>query len=111
MAFHEITTEPAGAHVRVEVDGQVVAESDDAIVLREGSLPPRYYLPPEDVRADLLRPSDTHTHCPFKGDASYHSLGGHEDLVWFYPEPKEGVEAIRGRLAFWNEKVDLHVGG
>lgn len=100
MPAHEITTAPVGARVRVELDGETVAESDDALVLEETGLPTRYYLPRADVRAELL-PSDTTSHCPFKGDAAYHSIGEHADVVWYYPEPKENVAAIRGRVAFW----------
>lgn len=108
MPGHQITTAPAGARVRVEIDGDVVAESEEAIALEETGLPTRYYLPRSDVRAELL-PSDTRTHCPFKGDASYHSIGGRTDVVWFYPEPLPAVEAIRDRVAFW--KVDIFVDG
>src|SRR6476469_906871 len=101
MAFHEITTEPVAGRVRVEIDGEVVAQTDDAIALHEGRLPTRYYLPAADVRAELLRDSEARTHCPFKGDASYHSVvtpgGEHPDVVWVYPEPKEAVAAIRDR--------------
>lgn len=112
---HRIETRAIDARVRVELDGQLVAESSRAVELRETGSPVRYYLPPEDVRTELLRPSHTHTRCPFKGEASYHSVltdgGEHADVVWFYPEPKDEVEAIRGRLAFWNEKVALTVDG
>ena len=108
MAPHEITTAPAGARVRIELDGQVVAESDDAIALHESGLPTRYYLPRGDVSAPLLD-SDTTSHCPFKGDASYHSIGEHADVVWYYPDPKPAVADIRDRVAFWN--VDIFVDG
>ncbi|MFL5845476.1 MAG: DUF427 domain-containing protein [Solirubrobacteraceae bacterium] len=108
MAGHEITTAPAGATVRVEIDGEVIAESTDALALEETGSPTRYYLPREDVRVELL-PSDHHSHCPFKGEASYHSIGEHRDVVWYYPEPSEGVADIRDRVAFW--KVDLFVDG
>jgi uncharacterized protein (DUF427 family) len=108
MPGHRITIAPAQARVRVEIDGTVVAESDDALALEETGLPTRYYLPRADVSAELV-PSDKQTHCPFKGEASYHSIGDREDVVWFYPEPLEDVAAIRDRLAFW--KVDLFVDG
>lgn len=111
MAPHEITTRPADARIRVEVDGAVVAESDDAIALEETGLRTRYYLPLGDIREDLLRPSDSTSRCPWKGDASYYSLDGHPDVMWFYPEPKEDVADIRGRVSFYNEKVDLFVDG
>jgi uncharacterized protein (DUF427 family) len=108
MPGHDITTAPAGARVRVEIGGEVIAESDDAVALEETGLPTRYYLPRSDVRAELL-PSDTTSHCPFKGDASYHSIGEHRDVAWYYPAPKEKVAAIRDRVAFW--KADVFVDG
>lgn len=109
MPAHEITTAPVGARVRVELDGEVVAESDAALALEETGLPTRYYLPRADVRAELA-PSDTTSHCPFKGDASYHSIGEHADVVWYYPEPKQDVAAIRDRVAFW-KAADIFVDG
>jgi len=108
MGIHDITTAPAGAPVRIELGGEVVAESRDAIALEEKGLPTRYYFPRADVRAELL-PSDKQTHCPWKGDASYHSLGEHRDVAWFYPEPKQRVAAIRDHVAFYNDKVDVFI--
>jgi len=112
---HGIVIVPTSAHVVVEVDGQKVAESNRAVVLEETGLPPRYYLPADDVRADLLRPSSRETRCPFKGSATYWSveLDGkvHEDLVWSYADPIPGAEAISGRLCFYNERVQLWVDG
>ena len=64
---------PERQQVRVEFNGEVLAESTRAIALEETGLPTRYYLPREDVRMDLLTPTDTSSHCPFKGDASYYS--------------------------------------
>lgn len=110
MSIHGITTALAGVPVRVEIDGEVVAESENAIALQERGLPTRYYFPRADVRAELL-PSEKQSHCPFKGDASYHSIGEHEDVAWFYPEPKERVEVIRDHVAFYNDRVDLVVDG
>lgn len=102
---HRITVEPSDRHVRVVHGGQVLAESDRAFVLRETGCPARYYLPPEDVRLDLLTPSDTRTHCPFKGDACYWSLPDAADAVWAYPEPKADVAAIKGHLCFYDVEV------
>ena len=79
----------------------MLAESERALVLRETGLPPRYYLPAQDVRLDLLTPSDTHTYCPFKGTASYWSLPDAADLVWAYPEPKPEVTQIKDHLCFY----------
>src|SRR4051794_39953795 len=109
MPGHDVTTEPLGRRVRVEVDGEPVADSADVVALHETGLPTRYYFPPDDVRMELLTPSEAHTHCPFKGDASYYDLGDRRDFVWYYPEPIPAVAAIRGRLAFYNDRVSLVV--
>ncbi|MFE7751948.1 DUF427 domain-containing protein [Streptomyces sp. NPDC057428] len=102
---HTITVEPAAVHVRAVHDGQVLAESRRPLVLRETGCPVRYYLPPEDVRTELLTPSGTSTHCPFKGDASYWSLPGAADLVWAYPEPKDQVAPIKDHFCFYATEV------
>ncbi len=102
-------------HVRVEVDGVVVAESHQPRILFETGLPPRYYLPLTDVRMDLLRPSATRSHCPYKGTAGYWSLDTghavHPDLVWIYRTPLPESQKIAGLACFYNDKVDLHVDG
>jgi len=76
-------------------------------------LPPRYYVPRNHVRADLLVATDHVTTCPFKGDASYWSLdletGRHENIVWSYADPIPEMREIEGLLCFYNERVDLHV--
>ncbi|MET9361472.1 DUF427 domain-containing protein [Streptomyces sp. NPDC006632] len=103
---HRITIEQGSEHVRVVQGGQVLAESRRPLLLHETGLPVRYYLPPEDVRTDLLTASDTHTYCPFKGTASYWSLPGTPDLVWYYPDPKAEVAEIKDHLCFYEvEKV------
>jgi uncharacterized protein (DUF427 family) len=91
--------------VRVVHGDQVLAESERALVLRETGCPPRYYLPADDVRLDLLTPSDTHSYCPFKGTASYWSLPEAADLVWAYPEPKTDVAQIKDHLCFYEVEV------
>ncbi|MFI0975490.1 DUF427 domain-containing protein [Streptomyces sp. NPDC021093] len=102
---HRITVEPSTTHVRVVRDGQLLAESRRPLLLRETGLPVRYYLPPEDVRTEHLTASDTSTHCPFKGDASYWSVPGGADLVWAYPDPKAEVAAIKGHFCFHETEV------
>lgn len=102
---HRITVERGDRRVRVVRDGRVLAESDRALVLRDG-LPARWYIPPEDVRLDLLTPSATHTYCPFKGTASYWSLPDAPDLVWSYPDPKPAVAQIKDHLCFYDTEVD-----
>jgi uncharacterized protein (DUF427 family) len=113
--YHRVDVLESSRHVKVSVNGEVVAETDRPVVLFETGLPPRYYIPPEDVRKDVLVPSDRHTQCPYKGIASYHSVevGGEteENVIWHYPEPIAAAEKIRGNLSFFNEKVDLEVDG
>jgi uncharacterized protein (DUF427 family) len=102
-------------HVRVALDGVTLAASTQPRILFETSLPPRYYLPLSDVRFDLLRPSDTQTHCPYKGTATYWSVevNGkvHEDLVWIYRSPLPESQKIGGMACFYSEKVDLYIDG
>jgi uncharacterized protein (DUF427 family) len=102
-------------HVRVLRDGTVLADSRRAKVLFETVLPPRYYLPLEDVRTELLVPSGTRSRCAYKGSASYwHVRVGErvlEDLVWSYPDPQHDGEPVRDLLCFFNERVDLELDG
>jgi uncharacterized protein (DUF427 family) len=111
---HRITVDDVDDVVRVEVDGTVLAESSHARVLREGAIVPRYYFPRDDVKMELLAPTDNSSTCPFKGDASYWSavLDGveHKNLVWSYETPIAGMEPITALLSFYNERVDLYVG-
>ena len=105
---------PSSRHVRVELDGQLLAESRRPLLLFETTLPPRYYLPAEDVVAELV-PSETVTECPYKGVARYWSVRVGDrlvpDLVWSYPTPIPENPRIAERLCFLNEKVDLVVDG
>jgi uncharacterized protein (DUF427 family) len=106
---------PSSRHVRVEVDGVTIAESTKPTLLFETGLPARYYLPRTHVRMDLLEATDTVSHCPYKGQAEYwHVRAGdavHADLAWSYPTPLPESQKIAGLIAFYNEKVDLHVDG
>ncbi len=111
--YHRVDILESSRHLKVRVNGEVVAETQRPKVLFETGLPPRYYIPPEDVREDVLVGSEKTTRCPYKGTASYWSVetGGEraEDLVWYYPEPIPEAAKIKGHLAFFNEKVDLEV--
>lgn len=113
-APHDIELRPAGQRVRVEVDGELVADTEDAIVLDERGLPPRCYIPAADVRAGALRPSDKRSYCRFKGVATYRTVvtaaGEHPDLVWCYERPLPGMEAIAGHLCFYDDRVELRLG-
>lgn len=112
--YHRCDVVPTDRHVTVRVGDEVIAESDDAVVLFETGLPPRYYLPAADVRTDVLRPSATETACPYKGVTSrYHSLEVGdtvvEDAIWVYDDPRLEVADVAGRLAIYDEKVTLEV--
>jgi uncharacterized protein (DUF427 family) len=113
--YHRVDVLESSRHVKVSVNGETVAETEKPKILFETGLPPRYYIPPEDVRDDVLLPSDKETQCPYKGVASYYSVeaGGEteEALVWYYPSPIPAAVDIRGHLCFFNEKVDLQVDG
>ncbi|MGW3495820.1 DUF427 domain-containing protein [Streptomyces sp. NPDC001020] len=102
---HTIIIEQGDRHVRVVHDGQVLAETDRPLVLRETGCPDRYYIPAEDVRLELLTPSETHTVCPFKGTASYWSLPDAADLVWAYPVPKADVAQLKDHFCFYDAEV------
>ncbi|CAN5765353.1 DUF427 domain-containing protein [soil metagenome] len=101
-------------HVRVLVAGEVVAETDRPRLLLETGLPVRYYIPPEDVRTELLIQSDTWTQCPYKGTASYWSaeFDGEriEDVAWSYAEPLQDAQRVANHLCFLGEMVELEVG-
>ena len=102
-------------HVRVLLGGEVLADSRRARVLYEAALPPRWYLPAEDVDTARLVPSGHLTRCAYKGAASYWHVraGGElvEDLVWSYPDPEHDAEPVRDMLCFFSEKVDIELDG
>jgi uncharacterized protein (DUF427 family) len=106
---------PSSRHVRVEVDGVTIAESASPRLLFETGLPTRYYLPKTHVRMDRLVPTDSVSHCPYKGKAEWWSVKSgenvHEDLAWSYPTPLRESQEIAGLVAFYNEKVDIYVDG
>ncbi len=102
-------------HVRILLDGIVLADSTSSQMLFETGLPTRYYLAKTHTRMDLLALSETVTHCPYKGRAQTWSirLGGvlHEDLAWSYPTPLPESQKIAGLISFFNEKLDIEIDG
>jgi uncharacterized protein (DUF427 family) len=102
-------------HVRVLLDGRLLAESRRPKVLYETALPPRFYLPADDISTELLVPSPKRTRCAYKGSASYwHVRVGDrlvEDLVWTYPDPEHDAAPVADHLCFFNERVDIEVDG
>jgi len=98
----------APQRVRVSAGGEAVADTSEALALKEGSYPVVYYIPRKDVKMDRLARTSHSTHCPFKGDASYFSLkGGPENAVWSYETPYDEMTAIKGYLAFYPNKVTI----
>jgi uncharacterized protein (DUF427 family) len=113
--YHRVDVLDSDRHIRVSLEGELLAESDRARALFETSLPARWYLPAEDVIASL-EPSETITRCPYKGAASYHSVrladdATAKDLIWYYADPLPEVGRIAGLLCFFNEKVDIELDG
>ena len=102
--------EPSTRRIRVVLGDVTVADTTRALRVLETSHPPVYYIPPEDVRREYLRPSRRQTYCEFKGQASYYDLvvGEREvrDAAWYYPEPDSRFAAIRDHLAFYPGRVD-----
>lgn len=102
-------------HVRVEVDGVTVGESDKPRLLFETGLPTRHYLPKTDVRLDLLSPTSKVTGCPYKGNAQYYAIhvNGtvYENLAWWYQHPTLECAKIAGYVCFYDERVDTYVDG
>lgn len=104
-----IKLQPARARVQVTFNGEVIADTRDAVRMDEGSYPPVYYVPRKDVKMErLIRTSHT-SHCPFKGDATYYSVcNGRtaKNAAWSYERPFEAMAGIRELLAFYPDRVD-----
>jgi uncharacterized protein (DUF427 family) len=104
---HRIETKPTQQRVRVIFHGEAIADTRNAVELKEASYPVVYYIPRKDVKMDRLARTSHSTHCPFKGDASYFSLkDGPENAVWSYEQPFDEMAAIKDYVAFYPSKVD-----
>lgn len=109
-AEHPITLEPSASRIRVVVAGTVVADTREALTLRESDYPAVYYVPRVNVDMSLLERSDNETYCPYKGEASYFSIpiGGERSVnaIWTYEAPYDAVAPIKDYLAFYPDRVD-----
>ena len=107
---HPISIEPQRGRVRVTCNGRVVADTTRALVLRETTLRPVFYIPRDDAEMALFERTAHRTHCPYKGDASYYSIrvGNRlaENAIWSYEQPFPAMAEIAGRLAFYPDRVD-----
>jgi uncharacterized protein (DUF427 family) len=114
--YSRVDTLRSTRHVRVELDGVVLADSHAPVLLFETGLPTRYYVPRTDLAMEHLRPSDTQTSCPYKGTTTaYWSAvigdGVHDDIAWSYDFPVREVLPIAGLVAFYNERTDIYLDG
>jgi uncharacterized protein (DUF427 family) len=110
---HErITLKPNPRRVRALFENHVIADSADVLILEEAGLPAVPYFPREDVSMEYMGKTDRSSHCPYKGEASYYSIVMEgviaENAVWSYEDPIAGMEAIRGRIAFYPDKVEVY---
>jgi len=110
---HPITISPVAGRVVVRFGGTVILTTREALELREADYPPVLYLPRENAEMTYFEPSPRRTTCPYKGEASYFGLrigSSHApDAVWTYETPYPAVDEIRGRLAFYPERVTIEV--
>jgi uncharacterized protein (DUF427 family) len=109
--WHRVDARRSARHVRVELDGELLAESRRPTIVFETSLPTRYYVPRADVAMERLQPTDTRTICAYKGFASYWSVGDATDIAWTYEEPFPDAPPIAGLVCFLNERTDTTVDG
>jgi uncharacterized protein (DUF427 family) len=107
--YKRIDVLASSRHVRVVMDGEVIAETRRPRLVLETGTPQRFYIPPEDVRMDRLVPTETKTYCPYKGEASYWSAkangGMRQDVVWSYLTPRPECAPIAGHLCFYDDRV------
>jgi uncharacterized protein (DUF427 family) len=108
--FHRVDARPSSRHIRITLDGRVLADSARPVLVTETWLPVRWYLPADDVDLSLLTPTGTVTACAYKGVARYHAVDG-RDIVWHYPAPLRGMEVLTGLMSFFTEHVDVAVDG
>ena len=111
-ASHPISIDAGTIRVVARVADTVIADTSAALTLREAGYPPVHYIPLDDVVPGTLRPSTSHSYCPYKGDASYYDIvlpGGKElaDAVWTYQAPYPAVDAIAGYVAFYTDRVQV----
>lgn len=110
---HRVEIVPGPRRVQVRFAGAVLADSADAVTVEESGYPPVHYLPRDDVRMDLLQPSERTSYCPFKGRANYYSAMVADrvavNAAWTYAAPYDEMARLEGRLAFYPDRVEVNV--
>jgi uncharacterized protein (DUF427 family) len=109
--FHRIDALRSSRHIRVLLQDQLLAETSNAVALFETRLPTRWYIPREDVVAELTRNDERRTTCAYKGHATHWDIGGEKAIAWSYELPLNDALPVRSMVAFYNERVDIEVDG
>ncbi|MDO8902825.1 MAG: DUF427 domain-containing protein [Phenylobacterium sp.] len=109
---HALEIRPAATRMRAAVQGHIIADSDNVLMLKEGAMAPVAYFPRDDIEMGYFARTDRSTHCPFKGDAAYYTvtLEGEvlENVAWTYEDPLPGAVQIDGRVAFYADRVEVY---
>ena len=109
---HPITLEPAAGRWCARFAGEVIADSNAAVILREAGYPARVYFPRIDVAMQHLQRTEAATHCPYKGDAAYYTVRANgamsESAVWTYEQPYPAMAGIAGLLSFYPDRVEVY---
>lgn len=111
---HKVEEQPLNHPLQVRVQGEVIAETNNAIVVNEDEHPPRYYVPRSDVVMEKLTESETTSKCPFKGEARYYNINltaedQLEDAAWAYDDPYDEHRALAGHIAFYEEMPGVEI--
>jgi len=109
--FKRIDARRTSRHIRVSIGGEVVADTRRGVALFETGLPTRWYIPREDVSAELSVNEGHRTTCAYKGHATHHDVGGERAVAWSYEEPLNDALPVRGMVAFYNERADIEIDG
>lgn len=116
--YHRVDAYPSSRNVKVVIDGETIAESNNPVIVAETGLVTRYYLPQEDVNFDYLTTTDAESVCPYKGFANYWTVNvgdkQYDNIVWSYADPIDQQQRLKDLVAFWTEKdnsIELFVDG
>jgi uncharacterized protein (DUF427 family) len=109
--FHRIDARRTSRHIRVSIGGEVVADTRRAVALFETGLPTRWYIPRDEILAELSRNDGHRTTCAYKGHATHWDAAGEEAIAWSYELPLNDAMPVRSMVAFYNERVDIEVDG